>query len=354
MNDNETLIDQLEKSTGCDNKLASMLLNFTGWDIDGAKRIIEAVPKDIFVVKAKFITQLTGYYGAFFFCYDEKEKTIRRLVAVATNDKEIGKIDVKKNWRAFEEELYNYARTKKVDGFKIDQFKRRLNEKEFVSKISMVLKTGKPIKNDIFNNLLVDELYSNFTDTNIALKFHIEMKDVFEINKGQDTGSIDYEKKSINTEEIDKKLEDKRFKRKDKSLIVLQTDPVLSPVNGVNIKELEFGDEIHVRITDERDIADYLAELLGGKIDSIRVPIFTKIVEIKELEGDNVLVLTQFGPGIMGIFKVPSDVKVVPKEQNEKAGESKKGIKNETNLFFIIGGIVIVIIILIIMIFLSR
>ena len=74
MKDDDTMVQELVQSTGCDSKLASMLLDFTSNDLEGAKRIIRAVPKDIFAIKVKFITQITGYYGALFFCYDEKDK----------------------------------------------------------------------------------------------------------------------------------------------------------------------------------------------------------------------------------------------------------------------------------------
>ena len=67
MDNNKELITQLIQETGCDREIASMLLKFTGWDFDGARRIIEAVPKDIFVIKCKFITQIAGNYGSFFF-----------------------------------------------------------------------------------------------------------------------------------------------------------------------------------------------------------------------------------------------------------------------------------------------
>jgi len=354
MNDNNLLIKQLVDEMKCDSNLASMLLRFTGWDIEGAKRILEAVPKDIFILKAKFITQLTGYYGAFFFSYDEKEKAIKRILTVISDDKEIGRIDIEKNWKAFESELCNYAKTKKVDGVKIDQFNKRINARDFKEKISNVLKNGKKVNNEALNNILIDELYNNFMDTNIALKYDIEMENVFEVNKAQNVEGIDYEGNAIETEDIDKELENRRAKKKDKSLIVLKVDPVLSPVNGVSINGLEFGDRIQVRITDERDIADYLAELLGGKVGSIRIPIFTKIVEIKHLESDNIVVLTHFGPGIMGMFKVLSDVKLVTDERTEGKKEAAGKKKSDKSLPFIIGGIIIIIIILIIMIFLLH
>lgn len=350
---NHNLVDRLVDETGCDRVLASMLLKFTGDDIDGAKRIIEAVPKDIFAVKAKFITQITGYYGALFFCYDEKEKKIKRTMAVIGDDKEIGKFELSLDWREFEQQLYQYAKEKKVDAAKIEQLKKLINSREFVEKLSGILKSSRPVNRESLNNILLDELYNIFADTNIALKFEIDMTDAFALNKSLNDSNLFLDDEKKLGKEGDE-LESKKESRKNQSLIVLKVDPVLSPVRGISIRELEFGDEIQVRITDERDIADYLATLLGGKVDSIRIPIYAKIVDVKELEGDNAGVIVQFGPGIMGMFKIPSDAKVVTRavaeEEPERITEKNK---KDISPFIIVGGIFVVIVLFILLIALT-
>ncbi len=352
MNHSKELVDRLVEETGCDEVLATMLLKFTGGDIEGAKRIIEAVPKDIFAVKGKFITQVTGYYGAFFFCYDGKEGNIKRLISVISDDKDVAKFDLALPWQRFEEILYDYARNKKVDALKIEQFKRLFTDSEFISKLANVFKPGAKVKKDVFENLLLDELYNIFADTNIAVKFEIEMTDAFALNKSLKEADYILEEEKKEERSIDEEVE--KSKKANQSLIVLKVSPELSPVRGVEIKNLEFGDEIQVRITDEREIADYLAELLGGKVDSIRVPIYTKIVEVKELEGGNVGVLTQFGPGIMGMFKVPEDVKVVTREVAEEEPEVKE-VRNKKELspLLILAGIFVIIVIFIVLIMMS-
>ncbi len=356
MSNNEELVVELVESTGCDIILAGMLLKFTGWDIDGARRIIEAVPKDIFALKLKFITQITGYFGSMFLSYDEKKREIKRFIAVISDDKDIGKINIERHWKDLEDELYNYARSNKVDGLKIDQLKKRLTETDFISKLSNVLKVGKPVNNELLNNLLVDEFYNIFTDTNIAVKFVVEMTDAFELNKGNEASQIGSEVGGgLNPEEVDSEIEKRRQEEKpDQSLIVLAVDPVLSPVSGTNLSELEFGDEVQVRITDDRDIADYLAELLGGKVDGLRVPVFTKIIEVKNLESGDVGVFTQFGPGILGMFKVPEDVKIATRGTEEGQRKPVERGRREINPLFVVGGIVLVIILFVLLIFIAR
>jgi len=357
MSSNEQVIKELVESTGCDRYLAGMLLKFTGWDPDGARRIIEAVPKDIFALKMKFITQITGFYGVLFFSYDEKKREIKRFVAVITDEKEVGRIDIEKHWPQLEEELYDYTRTNKIDGLKVDQMKKRMTGDEFIAKIAHVLKVGRPVKSDLLTNVLVDELYNIFTDTNIAVKFDIEMTDAFELNKGKEQAQIgDVRGEDLNPDEVDSEIEEQnRARRPDQSLVVLRVEPVLSPVSGVSIQDLEFGDEIQVRITDERDIAEYLSELLGAKVDSIRVPIFTRIIEVKELETGDHGVFTQFGPGILGMFKVPEDVRIATRESlDEQPVPVERREKREINPLLIVGGIVAVLVLFIVLAVLSR
>jgi hypothetical protein len=359
MSSNENMITELVESTGCDFTLAGMLLKFTGWDLEGARRIIEAVPKDIFAVKIKFITQITGFFGALFLSYDEKKKEIKRFIGVITDDKDLGSLSIEKHWRDFEDELYTYARNRKIDGLKVDQIKKRMTGEEFISKLSNVLMVGRPVKNDMLTNTLVDELYNTFTDTNIAVKFSIEMTDAFELNRGTKQSQIgDITGRDLDPDEVDVEVERRdtatRHQR-DKSLVVLSVDPVLSPVSGVSIQDLEFGDEIQVRITDEREIADYLAELLGAKVDSIRVPIFTRIIEVKELETGDLGVFTQFGPGILGMFKVPEDVKVATRSSaEEESVPVERKTRQELNPLIVVGGIVAVLIIFIILVLITR
>jgi len=119
------------------------------------------------------------------------------------------------------------------------------------------------------------------------------------------------------------------------------------------VRELEYGDEIQVRITDERDIADYLAELIGAKVDSVRVPVYSTVVDSKELEGGYLGVFTQFGPGIMGTFRVPEDARVMCRRTLEEEEPPVRG-KGEVHPLAVMGGIIAVIVMLVLLIVMSR
>lgn len=353
MNSDNQPVDELIQKTGCDRALAVMLLRFTGGDLGGALRILEAVPRDVFAVKMKFITQATGFLGAFFFCFDQKAGEIKRLIGVVSEDREIGKIDVGEHWMDYENRLYGYATSKKIEGSKIEQVKRRLQGGAFLSRTAGLLRVGRPVNREALNNLFLDELHNVFADTNIAVKFDIEMTDAFEMNKGRDVEEEETEQ--LKPEEVDREIDRREERAHNETLLLLKVDPVLSPVSGLEVRDLEFGDEIQVRITDDRDIADYLAELIGAKVDAVRVPVYSKVVDSKELEGGYMGVFTQFGPGIMGTFRVPEDARVVcRREQGEEEEDAPGRGRGEIHPLAVMGGIIAVIVMLVLLIVMSR
>ncbi|KPJ87274.1 MAG: hypothetical protein AMS17_09020 [Spirochaetes bacterium DG_61] len=352
----ETLVSQFMQETGCDQDLASMLLKFTDGDLDGARRIFKSVPKDIFVIKVKFVTAITGAYGTFLFCFDEKENQITRFISIISDNKDIGKLEVTKGWRDFEEELYIYLKRTIIDNLRVEQLEKSIQSKEFLKKIGAVLKSGKQWKRETVQNLLIGQLYNIFPDSNIAVKFDIETTDAFELNKayrgeGEEAEEVE-EVENKNKKEAEERKHPRRGR--DQSLIVLKVAPVLSPVKGTEARSLEYGDEIQVRITDERDIADYLSGLIGGKVQGERIGVISRVIEVQELDEGYVSVLTQFGPGILGLFRVLGEVKVTTGVEVEEERVEYDTKRREVNPFIVVGGIVLGMILFVLLLFLSR
>ena len=75
--------------------------------------------------------------------------------------------------------------------------------------------------------------------------------------------------------------------------------------SGKEAGRLTEGDVIVSQITDTRDIAHYLAHLIGGRRDDL--PAIVKKVNV--LSG-NAEVLVYYAPGIIGIARVASDLRV--------------------------------------------
>jgi hypothetical protein len=69
---------------------------------------------------------------------------------------------------------------------------------------------------------------------------------------------------------------------------------------------LSEGDVIIARITDTRDIAHYLAHLVGAKKEGVMIPLPTSIKRIS-MTGDMAEVHVYFAPNIIGIAHLKTD-----------------------------------------------
>jgi hypothetical protein len=96
----------------------------------------------------------------------------------------------------------------------------------------------------------------------------------------------------------------------EKITVTLEIEPVLDSEKGISLKELRKGDQILVKIRDSRDIARYLATLLGGKKGSQDLPLSTSIEEIRVEEGQRYVLITRFSPGVLGKTILSGDLKV--------------------------------------------
>ena len=125
---------------------------------------------------------------------------------------------------------------------------------------------------------------------------------------------------------------------KEVMMVNLRIDPVLAPIGGIDIERTYVGDEILVKILDERDIARYIADLIGGRDDSgIPRAVWGRIANNqKSQETGNNLINLQFGPGLFGTFSIGSKVRVQIKERENRpeqppkqTGENNAGLDEE-------------------------
>ncbi|MDD5067587.1 MAG: DUF4899 domain-containing protein, partial [bacterium] len=95
------------------------------------------------------------------------------------------------------------------------------------------------------------------------------------------------------------------------TLVLLKIEPVLSPIKGTPINELQVGDQIMVKIIDEREIGTYLGDLLGARVNNSLVAIPATIMELQwQQDTENVMIMVQFGPGVAGRMFVPPEIKI--------------------------------------------
>lgn len=96
----------------------------------------------------------------------------------------------------------------------------------------------------------------------------------------------------------------------EKITVVLRISLIPDRQKGVLIGDLKKGTRVLVKIVDSRDIAQYLATLLGGKQGSEIVSFPAPVEEIKVDELGKYTVITRFGPGVLGKTICEENVKI--------------------------------------------
>jgi len=117
--------------------------------------------------------------------------------------------------------------------------------------------------------------------------------------------------------------------------IKLNCTPVISPVKGRRITELNLGDELVVKVNDDREISKSVASILEKNEDGDVVGLIREINYNEELDRYNVLV--QFKSNIFGNLVVDPEVKVKSHKVIAEDEKTKKegSIEIDQNLLII-------------------
>ncbi len=288
------------EETGCDELQATLALQSAGNDLEKALKSVYNLVKNIIILKGKIKIQEINIYGLFIIIFHKTSKDIIRQAAIVSYNPEIYEISLDLSWDKFEKELYTWRLkegalpeiTQKLSqqiGLEIrtnhrDTFFKFLNNNE-KEEIKSILKT---INEQILNNK-ISKIDLSFEELNLR-----------QFKLGCDTIPI-YSEREL----LEKKQNDIGI-----NTIILETEIITNTRNGViPITKIKKNDIILSRITDKRDIAQYLSKLLGGWEKEKSIPIRVTVEKIDQKDG-YCEVITRFGPGVLGKAKISNNLKV--------------------------------------------
>jgi len=353
-------VKELMYATGADERLASLLVEFTGGDIDGAKKIIEAMPKDFVAIKVRYMAHKTHYYGSILLVVDVRRRTMEKVLILADKKITASQIDNKLRYEEFRDAIIKYIKENNPDDEMMGRLREGMEKEEFIESIFRRLRRDNSFDPEELK-VVFSELFSRvLTEQNCAIKIETEGVDLFRIHRTDREYVIRRESEENLSKQEDSISKKEEVHIRNISLVLLKVEPVLSPVRGVPATELEIGDQILVKIIDEREIGEYLCELLKGKDESgERIPITALIKEInKQEETDNLSVIVQFGPGIAGKMIIPPEVKIeTPFSIQEYADEYEKSsfsLSSINSLWLIFIVVIIFLILYIVTVFIGK
>jgi len=294
----EDKIRLLMEETGCDRGEAELALSSAGYNVERAIRTIPTLLRNIVVLKAKFQAVQAHVYGLFLVIADIRHSRLFRVRAVTSYNPSLYETDLERDWYDFERELYVH----------------RLMEGAHPS----LTKELEILLNDFWASG-ADNLYSLLQSGDMDTMHH-EFNEFFERKLQWPQVRLELNREELNLAQFQQlrregldpgnsepsrgRLTEESFKLPLDLTVELEVDP-----QGIAASEIKPGDTVFSIISDERDIAQYISRLLGGRSGDTPLSLPTP-VEILAQEGDLVKFSLRLTTGIIGQASIPASYRL--------------------------------------------
>ena len=272
------------EETGCDQGEAELALELSSHDLQIAIKTIGSLLRHIIAVKGKFYFPKKNLYGLILLILNTKTSQTLRLRTVVSYNPAIFENSPMMDWYAFEKQIFS----NRLDEGSLPDYTQNIEQKleTFFNEKKEVL-----VKGDIdsISGLIVDFM----APEEIVLELKVE-----ELNLDQFRKLPDGFNNNETTVLYDKEV----------GMVCLQID-LIEDVLGREVDKMKEGETVLSVITDTRDIAHYLAHLIGNIQDGKMLPL-PAVVRKVAANGEESEVQVSYAPGIIGVAKVRNDMKV--------------------------------------------
>ncbi len=284
---------------GVSEEFAQKLLNFTQQDLEGAIKILEASEKDVYAIKIKFLSSKKLAYGAIIIFYNMQNHVAEYIYCVVSADNKLSKIHIEGTWNEFISEMSGYMINEGADFDAASRIETEILNPENLRYFSQFFADRH--NPDLVNlkRFILNHLSKILLDTGIVIKLVTDTIDVFKY------------KNTLNQLKSGTKIVPKTGKNYT-MLVNMHIEPVLAPIGGTDIDKMSIGEEILVKVDDDRDIVRYIGQLLKFEDDTgLNKALYGRVVKHDHnTDSQNHLVTLEFGPGVYGTFSVGQKVRV--------------------------------------------
>jgi hypothetical protein len=314
----ERLKDKIQliiEETGCDSEQAQLVLNSTDNNVEKAIKIINSLLKQIVVLKGKFRAE-NSIYGLLILIADIKLNQVLRLANIVTYNPNIYQTSLEKPWHDFERNLYAL----RLGEGSLQDLTQKLQEH-----IKNLISSDK--KDELFEALiqnnrealekqLIGKIEMVSQDENIKLDILLEEVNLLQFKELKE--KVDEDIAKLQLREV-------LVKPEEAMSLVLQVEMVTSAdKKGIPAGDLQPGAMVWARINDQRDIAQYLAKLLGGRVkkNGVKEEIIPLAVPVEEVSigGEGTSIKVRFGPAVIGEAIMAEDERVTVMDASSKIG----------------------------------
>jgi len=284
----------LMEETGCDEGQAELVLHSTGNNLEKAIRSIDLLLKYIVVIKSRFMCNQANFYGRFILISHLNQKRVVRLGALVTCDPSIYEEKLDFRWRDFEKRLYAHRLSESCIHELTQKLEQNLNWQITGDYRKYFFQNLKDRNYEEIIGILRAVINNSLGDDEVKVEIDVEELNLDQFKFPQES-NIPMEVGVRPSSNQPREVVDRK-----ESTIVLRTELVADDSSSsIEVEKLRKNDLILVKISDTRDIAQYLSHLLGGCKGEEVIPISTMVEEVRE-EGNQWAVKTRFSPAILG------------------------------------------------------
>lgn len=279
------------EETGCDAEQASVILESTGMDVGKAIKVINSLLQHIIVIKGKFRAETHNIYGLLIVIADIKVNRIVRLANIVTCNPSVYQTSLKMPWHEFEKALYALRLADGSLQETTQKLQEQLRNVVFSDKNNIFFSLLEQKDRDMLTKIFMKEVKAIMHDD--AIVFHEEFEEINLLQFKELRGETD-------GDEYFTQFPPAAESEEQNSLLILEIE-LVKGVGGINkpAKDVIPGELVWAKIIDQRDIAQYVARLLGGRVKKDnREEAIPLAVPIEDLHDGKLQV--RFGPGILG------------------------------------------------------
>lgn len=277
-------IQLLMEETGCDQNEAELALSLSNNNLEKAITTIGFLLKYITAFKVKLLMPQENIYGLMHIAVNIKTAEILRFSEVFSHNPAVYEISSDMDWFSFEKAIFS----SRLDSGAMESYTQSIEE-------NFKLYTQQAVKQ--IPSISSEEIITIIQSFFYPIEIHVEVVSE-ELNLTQFKKLPDFE---INQNEAN-------FTRYDLGFVKLNVE-ILEDLNGKPAATLAESDTVLSLITDERDIAHYLAHLIGGRKEGNMIPLPAMVKKIVS-KNEETEVHLYYAPSITGLAKIKKTSKL--------------------------------------------
>ncbi len=274
-------IQILTEETGCDQKEAELALILSNNDLEKAITKIGLLLKFITAFKIKLLFPKENIYGLMHIAVNMKTAEILRFSVVFSYNPAVYEISANMDWFSYEKAIFSA----RLDSGAMEGYTQSIEE-NLKLYMEQAVKEIPSISHEEISTIIKSFFYPTVVNTEILTE---------ELNLTQFKKLPDYNNKQNETS----------FTGYDLGFVKLEVE-ILEDIAGKPARKLSEGDTVLSLITDTRDIAHYLAHLIGGRKDGSMIPLPASVKKIVS-KNDDFEIHLHYAPSITGLAKIKSD-----------------------------------------------